>query len=294
MSKLSQYEAFVTVFETGNVSLASDRLNRTSSSISKQITNLETNLGIQLFDRSNKKMVATELGKQFYRSSASILRQIDAAEHQITVNSNEIAGDINISLSKSLLGSKLTHYLNEFADRHPHTRYTLKVSEELTSFNDCELDFAFRIGKVADSTRLVAKELCMVTPIFYATPEYLSRYGTPTKLSDLYCHRLALPPLENLSSELRKWLKSQRFVFDNDSHHVIDDVNTIQELTLNHGCIGFNLESSLADQLKQNTFVKLFPNQLLPSKPLFLVYRKAQYPPAHIEAFKCFVLDKYT
>ena len=83
MSKFTQYESFVAVVDSGSIRLAADSLNKTPSALSKQITNLEYDLGVQLFDRSNKQMVLTEHGASFYKSSAAILRQISESERRI-------------------------------------------------------------------------------------------------------------------------------------------------------------------------------------------------------------------
>ncbi|MGB1091505.1 MAG: LysR family transcriptional regulator [Oceanobacter sp.] len=293
MSKFAQYQAFVAVVDTGSISLAADRLNRTPSALSKQISNLESHLGVQLFDRSNKRMIATQQGKRFYQSSASILKQIDESEQTITANSNAVAGDLRISIPKSLLGSGVMQHLTVFANTYPQTRYVLSVTERVLSFTDSELDFAFRIGSIADSTRLIARELASVRPAFYATPDYLARHGSPTSLANLENHRLAMPPLEALSTEVRAWLKSRRFTFENQKHHLIDDVNAIHTMTLQHGCIGFNLESSLITPLDEGLVTPLFLDEPLPTKTLSLVYRKSPYESAPIEAFKHFMLQAY-
>jgi DNA-binding transcriptional LysR family regulator len=104
---------------------------------------------------------------------------------------------------------------------------------------------------------------------------------------------LAIPPLDNLSSELRNWLRLQKFSFDSQLHHVVDDIQAIQDLVLNHGCIGFNLEGSLMGLIDQNSVVKLFVGSELPTKPLTLLYRKSTNQNSTNEAFKQFILRKY-
>ena len=244
MSKFAQYEAFAAIIETGSISLAADSLNRTPSALSKQITNLEADLGTQLFDRSNKKMVATDHGLQFYKTSSSILRQIREAENQLILDENEISGVLTITLSRSLIGSRLMGHLNEFSLMYPNTRYELRFSERIESFQDSKIDFAFRIGTINDSTQLIAMALTKIAPIFYATPEYLSQHGKPKSVEELNRHRVILPPLENLSHDVRRWLKKYRFSFAENTLHRIDDVNAIQDMVLRDGGIGFNLQCS--------------------------------------------------
>ena len=293
MSKFAQYEAFVAIVKTGSISVAADSLNRTPSAISKQIANLESDLGVQLFDRSNKKMAPTPHGSQFFQSSSAILRQIYEAESQVLQDKETITGEIKITLSKSLIGSELITYLNEFSEQYPHTQYDLQFGEKIEDFNESDLDFAFRIGNISDNTRLIASPLIDVTPIFYATPKYVSNYGKPRTIKELSNHRIILPPLENLSSDLRLWLKKYNFIFPNKTRHKIDDIGAIQDMVLNHGGIGINLKYSLQNLLSRKLIVSFFPNQTLPSKKLYLIYRKARYQSAQLEAFKNFIKEKF-
>ncbi|MEJ6473301.1 LysR family transcriptional regulator [Pseudoalteromonas piscicida] len=292
MSKFSQYEAFVAVVDKGSISLAAHSLNLTPSALSKQIANLEAALNAQLFDRSNKKLRTTERGYQFYQSAVSILKQISLAESQIKADDETVAGELRITLSKSLLGSSVLKYLSKFSKAYPQVRYRLTFSEAIESFQDSELDFAFRIGELADSSKLVAKVLKQVKPIFYATPKYLSDYGVPKEVSTLATHRVALPPLENLSSELRQWLKREQFTFVASNQDQIDDLGAIHQLVLEHGCIGFNLEDALVEPIDKGLVINVFPHLSLPSKPLSLVYRKTQHQSELVRVFKEFILKQ--
>lgn len=293
MSKFFQYESFVAIVKTGSVRLAAESLNRTPSAISKQIAHLEKDLGVKLFERSNKQMVLTSHGSKFFKTSNSILRQINDSEKQIKLDKETIAGDVKITLSKSLIGSNLSALLIEFAELHPHIRYHLDYSENVEDFGLSDWDFAFRIGAIPDSTRLIARELAKVTPTFFATPDYLAKHGCPSNASELSLHRIAIPPLEHLSSDVRKWLKVNNFNNKSGNHHRINDVDAIKSMVLGHACIGFNLYESIADLVKDGSVIPLFQNNKLPTKKLYLVYRKSQFQSFQLNAFKHFVFDKY-
>ncbi|WP_413664753.1 LysR family transcriptional regulator [Microbulbifer sp. CNSA002] len=293
MSKFTQYESFVAVVDSGSIRLAADSLNKTPSALSKQITNLEYDLGVQLFDRSNKQMVLTEHGASFYKSSAAILRQISESERRIQYDNERVEGDLKITLSRSLVDSSLSSWLSEFSERYPNVRYRLEYSESIINFSDSDLDFAFRIGEIADSTRLISRELCEVRPTFFATTEYLATHGTPTQISELTSHRVAMPPLEDLSPEVRKWLKNNKFNNQTYAHHRINDVHAIQTMALKNICIGFQLHQSIIKLIESGLVIPLFQNNKLPPKKLSLVYRQSQYKAKQIEVFKRFIFEKY-
>lgn len=293
MSKFLQYESFVAIVKSGSLRLAAESLNRTPSALSKQIAHLEYDLGVQLFDRSNKHMVLTSHGTKFYKASTSILRQINESEAQIKLDNETIAGEISLTLSRSLIGSKLSYYLHQFAQLHPDIRYHLDYSERVEDFNLSDWDFAFRIGVISDSTRLIARELTEVTPTFFATPDYLAKHGTPKRVSGLNAHSVAIPPMGDLSTDVRKWLKTNDFAHKKGHHHSINDVAAITEMVLRHTCVGFHLYESIVGLIEDGLVIPLFQNNKLPSKKLHLVYRKSQFQSLPLEEFKNFIFEKY-
>ena len=63
-----QLQAFLTTVETGSFSAAARRLGLTPAAVSRNIAQLETNLGIRLFQRSTRRLTLTEAGERFLRN----------------------------------------------------------------------------------------------------------------------------------------------------------------------------------------------------------------------------------
>jgi DNA-binding transcriptional LysR family regulator len=93
---------FVEVYKTGSFSKAGKKLGKVQSAISSTISNLEIDLGVELFDRSRKYPVLTEYGKALLKDSQSILEQFEILENRASFFSkgNEpklrIAADFNV------------------------------------------------------------------------------------------------------------------------------------------------------------------------------------------------------
>ena len=71
---------FVAAVDAGNFSAAARILGITPSAVSKQISRLEARLGARLLNRSTRRISLTDVGREFYERSQSILSDIDAAE----------------------------------------------------------------------------------------------------------------------------------------------------------------------------------------------------------------------
>lgn len=78
--ELSQLRAFVTVSRTGTIAAAAERLNVTSSPLSRTIRELERRLGRELFDRKYHRFERTPFGDEFLPLAVEIVAQADQAQ----------------------------------------------------------------------------------------------------------------------------------------------------------------------------------------------------------------------
>lgn len=77
-NKLQQLKGFCYVCQTGSVKEAAERMGLQASAVSTQITSLESELGIKLFDRENKKnLIMTPDGKALYVKAIDVVQRID-------------------------------------------------------------------------------------------------------------------------------------------------------------------------------------------------------------------------
>src|SRR5687767_1591754 len=70
---LGRLVAFVAVAEAGSFTAAAERLNTTKSAVSQAVAVLERELGVQLLQRSTRKLAITEAGESFLADCRSLL-----------------------------------------------------------------------------------------------------------------------------------------------------------------------------------------------------------------------------
>ncbi len=78
-------EIFVAAVEEGTISLAAKRLGASPSSVSQQLTNLESGLGVLLLNRSTRPMELTSAGRLFLRRAQNILGEATQAKAELAV-----------------------------------------------------------------------------------------------------------------------------------------------------------------------------------------------------------------
>src|SRR4051794_38078062 len=109
-----QLAAFCAVVEKRSFSQAAERLGVTQPAVSLQIRALEKRLGVQLVDRSGRRVEATEAGQRLYRNAQRIL----AAEEQLLdelADDERIAGRFELGASTGPGGSVVPVILGELA-----------------------------------------------------------------------------------------------------------------------------------------------------------------------------------
>jgi DNA-binding transcriptional LysR family regulator len=125
-----QLAAFCAVVERRSFSQAAEQLGVTQPAVSLQIRSLEKRLGLQLLDRSGRRVEPTDAGRRLYRSAQRLL----AAEEQLLGElgeevEGELAGRLEIGASTGPGGIVLPVVLAEFQQRHPGVHVALAVSD---------------------------------------------------------------------------------------------------------------------------------------------------------------------
>src|SRR2546423_11911278 len=125
-----QLAAFCAVVERRSFSQAAEQLGVTQPAVSLQIRSLEKRLGVQLVDRSGRRVEPTDAGRRLYRSAQRLL----AAEEQLLADlgeevAGELGGRLDIGASTGPGGTVLPVVLAEFQQHHPGVHVALSVSD---------------------------------------------------------------------------------------------------------------------------------------------------------------------
>ncbi|WP_392586841.1 LysR family transcriptional regulator [Serratia ureilytica] len=90
MMTLRQIRHFIAVAETGSISAGAQAVFVSQSSLTLAIQQLETEIGVRLFDRHAKGMTLTHQGHQFLRQSYLILATVDNAKRSLQIGTESL------------------------------------------------------------------------------------------------------------------------------------------------------------------------------------------------------------
>ncbi len=144
--ELRHLRYFVAVAEEQNVTRAAGRLHVSQPPLSRQIRDLEEELGVALFVRSAKSVRLTEAGKVFLHEARAALRRVDEAVQAAKAVADGRRGEIHVGYSPSLAVEILPTTLRLFQEAHPGVRvqlHDLATQEMLRGLRDGALHVAF-------------------------------------------------------------------------------------------------------------------------------------------------------
>jgi len=127
--ELSLIEVFCSVYEEGSFSKAAARLRCSQPTISGHIKNLESYIGVKLFDRLPRRIVPTRAGQVLYRHGRTILNEKEAAIQELTKLLNRMEGTLSIWSSTIPGDYLLPQLIASFHSKVPAVRIEMRVSD---------------------------------------------------------------------------------------------------------------------------------------------------------------------
>ena len=158
---------------------------------SNRIKELERRLDVRLFNRTTRKLSATEAGRAFYEKARQVVQSLEDAEAAISDFSQNPHGTVQVSAPLGVGKRLIAPLIPEFVDRYPEVSIRLRLSDRKVDLLDDGIDVALFIGRPPDSDLKLRK--IMDTPrLLCAAPDYLEKHGVPQHPDDLKHHNCLL------------------------------------------------------------------------------------------------------
>ncbi|MGR9346784.1 LysR family transcriptional regulator [Rhizobium leguminosarum] len=111
---LRQVQYFVAVAEQGSVTRAGQNLSISQSSVTEALKELETDLGVELFERHPRGLTITHNGHQFLRHATKILASVSDARTSFSGQQSALSGTLNIGVTSLVAGYVLSDLLARY------------------------------------------------------------------------------------------------------------------------------------------------------------------------------------
>jgi DNA-binding transcriptional LysR family regulator len=187
MDKLESLRAFAKVVELGSFSEAGRALRLSRSAVSKYIGELENELGVQLLNRTTRRVSPTENGQAYFERVLGILSELAAADQAVTHLQATPRGLLRVNAPMSFGTLQLGPAIAEFMQAYPELKIQLVLSDENVDPLQDGLDVTLRIADL-ESSSLIARRILPIDRVMCASPDYFQLHGTPAHPSDLRDH----------------------------------------------------------------------------------------------------------
>ncbi|MFT6932706.1 MAG: DNA-binding transcriptional LysR family regulator [Paracoccaceae bacterium] len=176
--------AFLVTADEGSLSAAARALGMAQPTLGRQVTALEEELGVLLFERTARGLTLTASGLELLDHVRAMGDAATRVSLSATGQSEQIAGTISISASEVYAAYLLPPILTKLRQLHPDIEIEVVASNTASDLRRREADIAIRNFRPTDPD-LIAKKIRDVPARLYATPGYLDKIGNPTDPADL-------------------------------------------------------------------------------------------------------------
>ena len=236
--ELRELKYFLAVAREENISKAAEYLFITQPSLTRQIQNMETEIGQPLFIRAGRKMLLTEAGLLLRKRAEEIVELYEKAEHEWLNLSDDVSGEIYIGGGESYGMTILIDVINEMQKTYPHIKVNLYSGDMV---DVCErldkglLDFGL-LMQPADLTKYENLRLPYVDTwgllMHKDHPLAQKEFIIPEDLSDvpIVVSRHSLP-----KSYLTEWYKNAENINVIGTYNLLHNASYIAESKI--GCV---------------------------------------------------------
>lgn len=161
------------------------------SRVSKRISRLEDHLGVQLLNRTTRRLELTAAGRAFYQycQQMDVLRQ--EAEAAVGEIRQRPKGVLRLNAPVMFGQIVLPRIITGFLGRYPDVHVALSLNDQYVDVIEGGYDLVIRIGRLKSST-LRGRRVGTTRLRVYAHERYLARHGTPRVPQDLRRHNCLL------------------------------------------------------------------------------------------------------
>jgi DNA-binding transcriptional LysR family regulator len=186
MDEFASIRTFVEVANAGSFSECSRRKNISVSSVARQVTALESELGVRLVNRNTRRQSLTDAGTAFYHRVVDVLSELDLARQSASAYQTSLKGTLRVSIRPSA-GELILPAMPAFLKSHKDISLNITLDDHRLDLIKNNVDVAVWLGHLADSS-LVARRLTVSRRVLVGSPSYFAKYGIPLMPEDLKEH----------------------------------------------------------------------------------------------------------
>ena len=297
METLSNLESFVRSAESASFSAAARRLALTPAAVSRNVAQLERNLGVRLFQRSTRGLKLTEEGERFLLAVSGGLDSIQGAIAEVTTHQGEPAGVLTLSMAPRFGRLHILPLLQQYALRYPAVTLDCGFDNRQVDLIAERVDAAIG-GGFELTPGLVARELARAHIVAVASPAYVARAcakppRTPADLAGLDGVMMRSPQTRRVRGLNMRNRKGAEMEAGLRPAMLVNDPDAICAAALMGMGVALLALADVVEHLERGELVRLLPDWYIDAGPISLYFASQKLLPAKTRTFVDFIVDAF-
>ena len=290
-AKFSEIQAFCITAELGSFTAAAKHLHVTPQAISRSVTRLEARYEVQFFRRNTRLLAITEVGRTYYQTCRSALTMLQKAEQEFSDLRTTLSGDVCISVPTTFGHHRFMKVLPRFRQAYPDIHVEVEISNHTVDFVRDRVQLAIRMGPLADAS-FVVRRLGEFSLGVFASPEYLTKHGTPKAVADLHHHECAVFVMPR-TGLLLPWVFGHSIepLTPPASVRVRDDVLGLVSFARNHGGLIQTYHYVVEAEVARGELTEVLTSLAGSTRPFSLLYPREVATRREVRALIDFIIE---
>jgi DNA-binding transcriptional LysR family regulator len=280
---------FHVLMRRGSLSAAARELGLTPPAVSRRLALLEKRLGVQLLNRTTRRIALTPEGEEYLAQARRILADIEDFEHRLSQSTAQPRGLLRVNATLGFGRSHVTPVISKFCKAHPEVQVQFHLTVTPPPLTEDAFDVCVRFGEPPDA-RVIARKVADNRRLLCASPSYLAQHGTPRTPADLARHNCISIHHGDDAYGLWRFTAARR----SESVKVTGSMSTndgdiaVAWALDGHGIL-MRAEWDVVKYLRSGRLCQVLENYATPSADIYAVYPKRHQSARRVTAFVDFL-----
>ncbi|MCV6546674.1 MAG: LysR family transcriptional regulator [Cohaesibacter sp.] len=292
--QMERMQVFVAVAQRQSFASAARDLQLSRSIVTRYVSELEAELGVQLLIRTTRKVSLSTAGRLYLTRIAPLLEELGRARDLVFGQQEGLSGDLRISVPVSFGQRFLPDILYPFYQAHPDVSLKVDMTDRFVDLMEEGYDMALRISGPPDGVSHIWRKIAKVPRLLFAAPSYLERAGPIVEPKDLQQHDFLGYShfASGRSLQLQHQQSGQQVSVHMDYALECNSGEVLVALACKGCGIALTPLFMASDALKKGQLVPLLKDWVAPDIWLTAYYPPYDKLPAKVAAFSRFVEDR--
>ena len=292
MDRFTALTVFRRVVELSSFAAAGRQLGLSAAAVSKNIGELEADLGVRLLNRTTRTLSRTEAGIQYYDFVVRALDELDEAAAALGPLQRQPSGLLRVAVPTTLTFMRLSSAMPRFLAQYPDLSVDMHTDSRQINLVEDGFDIAIRATEALVDSSLVARKLMTMQQVVCGSPGYFEVHGRPTHPRDLQNHNCLRFTLSGHADEweFTKGVERER-VSVTGRYRATLSLAVRDAMRAGSG-LGLLPWVYIKDDLADGTLEFVLNDWSSTHYSVYAVYPSRRYVPAKVRAFLDFIVEE--